>query len=425
MTDTIENTPQATSKSRTIQITIILVALSLLAGFFVISSNKSEVGIEPVSIYNPKGQLVIPAQFSDPWFFNNGMSQYSTRSSDTPLFTGGGNSGSPLKLNLTEDLHGLISAKGKISLPMYRQIGEFEEGIAPASIEEDRYGAVDVDGKWVIQPKYYWITNFNNGLAAFMPNKGSKYGYINTKGEVVVKPTYDSASQFSEQRAMVCNKVIEGISQNCGFIDTSGKLQTKMEYSSFNSHAFSEGYAMVCKGYEKNTKCGYIDLNGSVVHPIEYSAVQSEYGTWSSPFGDFVGGYAIYGGYWYDGIQKWGLINREFKTQIESIFTAELSKFSNDPWDFDAGIQWQTVGKTKDNPGRSAAVDTQGNILFYSNYDEIQAFSNGVSAVKVGSKWGFINQKNEMVVKPQFDEVRDYSEGLAAVRLNGFWGYIN
>jgi hypothetical protein len=254
-----------------------------------------------------------------------------------------------------------------------------------------------------------------------MPSKGSKYGYINTKGEVVISPKYDSASLFSEKRAMVCNKLIEGISQNCGFIDTSGKLLTQMEYSSFNSRGFSEGLAMVCKGYEEKTKCGFIDTSGAVVHPIEHSATQGEYGTWSSPFGDFYGGYAIYGGYWYDGVQKWGLINRKFETQIEPIFTSELSKWSSEPWNFDAGIQWQTVGKTKDNPGRSAAVDIEGNILFYSNYDEIQAFSNGVSAVKVGTKWGFINQKNEMVVKPQFDEVRDYS----AVRLKGFWGYIN
>lgn len=43
-------------------------------------------------------------------------------------------------------------------------------------------------------------------------------------------------------------------------------------------------------------------------------------------------------------------------------------------------------------------------------------------------KWGFINDRGEVVIEPQFDEVNEYvsfSEGLCAVRIKKKWGYIN
>lgn len=404
----------------------LLVIFALVGAGVILKSNHSNSEVFPqIEVYAPKGKMVIPPQFQDPSFFHNGMADYSTRNSDAPLFTGGGNSGKPLKLNLTDDLYGFISADGKITPPLFKMVGQFESGLSPAQSTNDLYGAVDKNGKWVIQPKYYWVSNFADGLAAFALTQHSKYGYMDTNGKVLISPKWDSAWEFTEQRAMVCNNFVKGISQECGFINPKGDLITKMEFSSFTSHPFSEGFAMVCKGLDEKMKCGFINRDGKVVEPITTGPVQNEFGDWTPYTSDFIGGYAIFGGQWWDGIQKWGLINREFKTQIEAIFFKELSKYSSEPWTFDAGVQWQTLGRTKDNLGKTAAVDIKGNVLFYSSYDEVQEFVNGVSAVRVGNKWGFINQKNEMVVKPQFDEVRNYSEGLAAVRVNGFWGYIN
>ena len=40
-------------------------------------------------------------------------------------------------------------------------------------------------------------------------------------------------------------------------------------------------------------------------------------------------------------------------------------------------------------------------------------------------KWGFVNQNGEPICEFIYDEVRSFSEGLAAVRVNDKWGYIN
>ena len=40
-------------------------------------------------------------------------------------------------------------------------------------------------------------------------------------------------------------------------------------------------------------------------------------------------------------------------------------------------------------------------------------------------RWGFVDDKNVTMITYSFDEVRPFSEGLAAVRLNDKWGFLN
>ena len=51
--------------------------------------------------------------------------------------------------------------------------------------------------------------------------------------------------------------------------------------------------------------------------------------------------------------------------------------------------------------------------------------SEGLAAVKVGGKWGFVGLDGQMTVPPKFDAVGRYSQGRAAASLEGAWGYID
>ena len=53
------------------------------------------------------------------------------------------------------------------------------------------YGAIDSTGKVIVPAKYTILRPFVNGLAVFR-EKG-KFGYVNTKGEVVVEGKLDDA----------------------------------------------------------------------------------------------------------------------------------------------------------------------------------------------------------------------------------------
>lgn len=52
-------------------------------------------------------------------------------------------------------------------------------------------------------------------------------------------------------------------------------------------------------------------------------------------------------------------------------------------------------------------------------------FNYGLACVKVGDKWGFINQQGEMVIEPQFDSRGKFYQGVFAVNKDGKYGFID
>ena len=397
--------------------------LAILSLLLVSGCSSENQAVDDIHV--AKGEVVFEPQFVSPTFFNEGMASYSTRPVDTPLFVGGGSTGQPLTFNLTEELNGFITSTGEIFPPIYRTAYEYSEGVATVSIEEDKFGVIDKKGKWLITPKYAWLDDFKGNLAVVQKSKNGKYGYLNLEDKFVIEHEYAQAQRFSEGRAMVCPEYKNYEDSTCGYIDEKGTPITRFEYSSYHSEPFSEGLAKVCKGKGKDLLCGYIDLKGNVVDELTNDVYQNEYGDWSSTLDSFYGGLALYGGKWFDGFQKWGFINKKFELQIPVILSKPLTKYSYEPDDFSENIQWQAVGKTKDNESQMAAMDRNGNIKFYSNYDEVLRYSQGLSAVRVGNKWGFINQKNEVVVDIIYDDVRAYQGGFASVRVGDKWGVIN
>ena len=66
-----------------------------------------------------------------------------------------------------------------------------------------------------------------------------------------------------------------------------------------------------------------------------------------------------------------------------------------------------------------------GDVVIPFKYDDVFNFREGLAAVKLKGKWGFIDKSGKVVVPPRYDNVWNFNEGLARVKLNGKWGYIN
>ena len=66
-----------------------------------------------------------------------------------------------------------------------------------------------------------------------------------------------------------------------------------------------------------------------------------------------------------------------------------------------------------------------GEVVIPFKYDDVRYFSEGLAAVKLNGKWGFINKSGKEVTPIKYDRTWGFSEGLAGVELNGKWGYIN
>ncbi|MDR3219473.1 MAG: WG repeat-containing protein [Dysgonamonadaceae bacterium] len=97
----------------------------------------------------------------------------------------------------------------------------------------------------------------------FFNSELAKYGYADEKGNIVIKPQFDKAQNFSEGLAAVCFK--ENYIEKWGFIDLTGKLVIPATYK-LKPGRFSEGLAAVRIGEsESDYEMAYIDKTGKRV----------------------------------------------------------------------------------------------------------------------------------------------------------------
>ena len=77
----------------------------------------------------------------------------------------------------------------------------------------------------------------------------------------------------------------------------------------------------------------------------------------------------------------------------------------------------------------AATMSNGAEALFYK-YEAVQSFSNGVAAVCLDGKWGFIDETGSETISCQYDYVQPFSEELAAFMLGDWntaakWGFVD
>ena len=118
--------------------------------------------------------------------------------------------------------------------------------------ENDKYGFIDTKGNIMIDCIYDKVRRFSDGFA--LVKKDGKYGFIDTKGNLAIDcSAYDNVCSFEEGLSSVVKN------DKFGFIDTKGNLIIDCIYDfAFDFH---NGIAKV----EKDGKMFTIDHNGNVV----------------------------------------------------------------------------------------------------------------------------------------------------------------
>lgn len=108
-----------------------------------------------------------------------------------------------------------------------------------------RYGFIDKTGQMVIDPTFNGVGAFNENLAPAKIDK--KWGYIKQNGEFAIEPKFKDASSFSNGRAFVIEKKFQMIENNGEFINTQYQLAV--------ANSFSEGLsavAVIINGTDSN-----------------------------------------------------------------------------------------------------------------------------------------------------------------------------
>lgn len=160
---------------------------------------------------------------------------------------------------------GYVDASGKLVInPQFDSAAAFSEGLAAVRLGGGpdfdprpwspfhggggRYGFIDKDGKFVINPQFDDARSFADGFAAV---KMGHWGFIDKTGKIIINPQFDDAESFSEGLAVV------KMGGHFGYTDTTGKLAINPQFE--KAESFSEKLAAVRSG----GKWGFVNPAGA------------------------------------------------------------------------------------------------------------------------------------------------------------------
>jgi len=320
---------------------------------------------------------------------------------------------------------GFIDKTGKEVIPFkYHDVWYFDEGLAEVRLN-GKYGFIDKTGKEVVPHKYWTIHAFRDGLAGVRLD-GGKYGFIDKTGKEVIPCKYDDVDIFYEGEGLAAVK----LNGKWGFINKTGKEVISFKYD--NASFFSEGLAAVAL----NGKWGFIDKTGREVIPFKYDDVSNGY-YFSDGFarvklnGEVVSidktGKEVILKYSGGGNSeptrvvlngKVGFIKRSYNSQTRSTIEIVPCKY-DDGEDFSEGLAAVKLN------GKWGFIDTTGKEVIPLKYDYAYYFREGLACVILNGKYGFIDKTGKEVISLKYDHVHFFYEGLAAVRLNWSYGFID
>ena len=255
----------------------------------------------------------------------------------------------------------------------------------------ERAGFIDRSGKIVIEPQFEDAQNFSEGTAPVKIK--DKWGFIDELGKIVIEPNFD----------MVFRPFHEGITevrvgQKWGFIDNTGKFIIEPKFESVGK--FSDGVFPVLLESKTNDsgdkpfylqKWSYIDKSGNQIFDKEFYGADS-----------FVDGRAFVK----VGFDEWALIDKT---------GTEVTKKHFDSFDsygmFSEGLVAVKVKK------RYGFIDRNGKFVIKPQFDYADNFSEGLASVRIGCNYGFIDTKGKIVIQPQYSFAGKFSDGLASASL--------
>jgi hypothetical protein len=320
--------------------------------------------------------LALPCSMS---FFK--ASYHKNRRSVTPLFRFEQNGRA-----------GFINAAGKVVIPPRFDVGwfaeeDFVEGLSPARSGEN-WGFIDTKGNWAVQPRYWRVEPFSEGLAAVTGQlKGYDFpaAYIDKSGKPIMEfpKGLADAGPFSEGMAAVRLNGYSGVGK-VGYIDRSGSAAIPYQFAL--GGAFHEGLAAVVF----DGRC-YIEERGGGPRGTPPSVMPA------SSCGGVPADITVRCGEAF--IDKTGKV----------VFRFEGVR------DFSEGL-----AAVQEN-GKWGFIDPHGRFRIAPQFEAAGPYSLGLAAAKSGGKWGYVDQNGQWVIQARFTQADDFSDGLALTNE----GYID
>ncbi|MNJ91958.1 KWG Leptospira [compost metagenome] len=140
----------------------------------------------------------------------------------------------------TDKKIGFVNPKGEMVIPaQFENTGYFSNGLAWVKTVDRKYGFIDKTGKWVLEPQFEMAKDFDAKSGLARVKKGEKWCYVNAKGEVLDVDDTTVWGDFSEGLAEGKKGVLKG------FYDNKGKWVIEPQFE--DNRDFHNGYAAAKK----------------------------------------------------------------------------------------------------------------------------------------------------------------------------------
>ncbi len=375
-------------------------------------------------------KVIVPLKYAEPLEFVDGISIASK-----DISAGYGVQGT-YEVATKILRYGFVNNIGnEIAPPIYRKASRFSEGLAVLS-KEGFIEIVDKTGKLTATNIIYNQSRvFKEGLCA-VQSKDSFWGFINTKGDLIIPMIYEKEDDFKNGKTQV------SFNGKTLFLDKTGReinengLNTEKNSGAIvyedriSSPFFSSITAVKLKG-----KWGLLDANNKLISAVKYDNILF-------PKNDGMAMVTVK--------DKQGYINllgeevippiydklEEFNTNsILAHLDGKVGLFESNgkliiPFTYDdislnlCDMNSQTFKIRLNN--KFGWVDNKGTEILAPIYETAECFRNGLFTVQKGDKWGMLDKSGAVKTPFIYDWIFPYTEGdLYTTKVNGKTGFLN
>ena len=287
--------------------------------------------------------------------------------------------------------YGVVSEKGAVILPLkYSNINSNKNGYTVKL--NQKAGLFNSEGKEIIPISYHWVytDKIDDNIPIVAELNDNNAGYINTKNEWVIPPTYQYAFAFRQGVA----RVKKG--RNYMYINLKGEpvIQDFDNYviQNFDNYVIEPSDNTYIVGVRKECKYMVYDLNGNLLDTYD-----GFINNWSGNaiFGVKKGG-------------KWGYIDGYGKVIVPFEYE-EVNNFSEGLASVRKDGKWGYI-----NPKNEVVIPIE-----FTN-KEVGSFKNGGAEYYTDRGVGLINLKGEIIAEPKYDSIEYVNGNIAIVSFNGY-----
>lgn len=278
--------------------------------------------------------------------------------------------------------------------------------------KNSKYGFINEKGQEVIKPEFERVSEFNEGLAWAVIEREGKWfsGFINENGEWVIEPVFSGYGWPLNKTSLFSGGLapIQADNKKMMYINKKGEPVTDPIYD--KAYIFSENRALVLI----DGLYGYIDEQGTQVINCEYG-VDRAFEERSS----FSHGLAAV---------RFNVGDRGIKSENNYGYINKNGDVVIEPENYYANAFSEGFAMVK-NRFDYYVIDLKGEAPFERTTQVATSFSEGLSDFYDNEKecFGFINTSGDWVIEPKFKSSLRFTEGLACMQKVGVKtkGYID